>query len=46
MPDEQWTEIGSVKELKTKSLQEVMCGTTPIALTFKRRVVCRNLRRL
>lgn len=35
MPDEQWTEIGSVEELKRKSLQEIVCGTTPIALTYK-----------
>ena len=35
MPDERWTDIGSIEELKTKSLQEIMCGTTPIALTYK-----------
>ena len=35
MPDERWIDIGSVEELKLKSLQEVMCGTTPIALTYK-----------
>ena len=35
MPDERWTDIGSIEELKTKSLQEVMCGTTPIALTYQ-----------
>ena len=35
MADEQWTEIGNAEELKLKSLQEVMCGTTPIALTYK-----------
>jgi len=35
MPDERWTDIGSVEELKLKPLQEVMCGATPIALTYK-----------
>jgi len=35
MPDERWIDIGSVEELKLKPLQEVMCGTTPIALTYK-----------
>ncbi len=35
MPHEPWTEIGSVEELKLKPLQEVMCGTTPVALTYK-----------
>lgn len=35
MPDEQWTDIGSVEELKLKPLQEVMGGTTPIALTYQ-----------
>lgn len=34
MPDEQWTEVGTVEELKLKPLQEIMCGTTPIALTY------------
>lgn len=35
MPHTQWTDIGSVEELKVKSLQEIMCGTTRIALTYK-----------
>jgi nitrite reductase/ring-hydroxylating ferredoxin subunit/multimeric flavodoxin WrbA len=35
MPEERWTEIGIVEELKLKPLQEVMCGTTPVALTYK-----------
>src|SRR5512134_1674892 len=35
MPDEQWIEVGAVGELKLKPLQEIMCGTTPIALTYK-----------
>lgn len=35
MPDEQWTEVGTVEELKLKPLQEIMCGTTPIALTYR-----------
>lgn len=35
MPDANWTEIGNVDELKQKSLQEIMCGTTPIALTYQ-----------
>lgn len=35
MPDPGWTDIGSVEELKLKSLQEIMCGTTPIALTYQ-----------
>lgn len=30
-----WTEVGSVEELKMKSLQEIMCDTTPIALTHQ-----------
>lgn len=34
MPDEQWTDIGSVEELK-KSLQEVSLRKTTIALTYK-----------
>ncbi|SPP64515.1 Rieske 2Fe-2S domain-containing protein [Nitrospira lenta] len=35
MPDEQWTDIGRVEELKLRPVQTVMCGTTPIALTYK-----------
>ena len=35
MPDERWIDIGSVEELKLKPVQEVMCGKTPIALTYK-----------
>ena len=35
MPDAQWTDVGNVEELKTKALQQVICGTTPIALTYK-----------
>ena len=31
----QWTDIGSVEELKGKPLQQVMCGRTAIALTYK-----------
>lgn len=35
MPDPQWTDIGSVEALKKKPLQEVSCGKTTIALTYK-----------
>lgn len=35
MPDERWIDIGRVEELKLKPVQEVMGGTTPIALTYK-----------
>lgn len=37
MPNERWTDIGNSEELKTKSLQEIVCGTTLIALTYKDR---------
>ena len=35
MPDTQWTDVGSVEELKQKPLQEVSFGKTTIALTYK-----------
>ena len=35
MPDERWFDIGPVEELKRKPVQEVMCGTTPVALTYR-----------
>ncbi|MEQ1654637.1 MAG: Rieske 2Fe-2S domain-containing protein [Nitrospira sp.] len=35
MPDTQWTDIGSVEELRKRPLQEVSCGKTTIALTYK-----------
>ncbi len=35
MPEGPWTDVGSVEELRNKPLQEVLCGTTPIALTYK-----------
>ena len=35
MPESQWTDAGSVEELKHKPLQEVQCGKTRIALTYK-----------
>ncbi len=35
MADPQWTDIGSVDELKQKPLQEVSSGKTTIALTYK-----------
>ena len=35
MPDAQWTDMGSVEELKKKPLQEVSFGKTTIALTYK-----------
>lgn len=35
MLDERWTDIGSVDELKQEPLQEVLCGTTPVALSYK-----------
>ena len=33
MPESQWTDVGSVEELKHQPLQEVACGKTRIALT-------------
>ncbi|ODT45425.1 MAG: (2Fe-2S)-binding protein [Nitrospira sp. SCN 59-13] len=35
MPDARWTEIGSVEELKQKPVQEVVCGNTRLALSYK-----------
>ena len=35
MPDERWFDIGPAEELKRKPVQEVMCGTTPVALTYR-----------
>jgi len=35
MPESNWIDVGSVEELKNKPLQEVVCGTTAIALTHK-----------
>ncbi|WHZ23831.1 MAG: hypothetical protein OJF47_002943 [Nitrospira sp.] len=35
MPDANWTEVGSVDELKHHSLQQVVCGQTPLALSYK-----------
>jgi len=35
MPGTQWTDVGSVEELKTKPLREVFAGNTTIALTYK-----------
>lgn len=35
MPDAKWTEVGHVDDLRQKPLQEIMCGTTPMALTYQ-----------
>jgi len=35
MPESNWIDVGAVEELTIKPLQEVMCGTTPIALSYK-----------
>lgn len=35
MPDANWTEIGQVDELKQKPLQEVACGKTILALSYR-----------
>jgi hypothetical protein len=35
MPENQWTDVGSVEELKRTEIQEVQCGKTRIALTYK-----------
>ena len=35
MPDATWTEIGSVDELKQRSLQQIVCGQTKLALSYK-----------
>jgi nitrite reductase/ring-hydroxylating ferredoxin subunit len=34
MPEGQWTDIGSIEELKRTTLQEIQCGKTRIALTY------------
>ncbi len=35
MPEHQWTDVGAVEELMRTPLQEVQCGKTRIALTYK-----------
>jgi nitrite reductase/ring-hydroxylating ferredoxin subunit/multimeric flavodoxin WrbA len=35
MPENRWVDVGTVEELKSNPLQEVMIGTTPIALSYK-----------
>jgi nitrite reductase/ring-hydroxylating ferredoxin subunit len=35
MPDAEWTDVGSVEELKLKPLQEISAGKTTIALSHK-----------
>ena len=35
MPDATWTEIGSVDELKQRPLQQIVCGQTTLALSYK-----------
>lgn len=35
MPDANWTEVGGVDELKQKPLQEVVCGKTTLALSYR-----------
>lgn len=35
MPEQQWTDIGPIEELKRVSLQEISIGKTRIALTYK-----------
>lgn len=35
MPDVTWTEIGQVDELKQRPLQQIICGTTTLALSYR-----------
>ena len=35
MPDAKWIEVGQVEELKRKPLQEIVCGETKVALSYK-----------
>ncbi|MEQ1848606.1 MAG: Rieske (2Fe-2S) protein, partial [Nitrospira sp.] len=35
MPDAEWTDVGSVEELKQKPLQAISFSKTTIALTYK-----------
>lgn len=35
MAESRWTEVGAVEDLKHKSLQEVLCGKTAIALSYR-----------
>ncbi|MBA5874183.1 MAG: Rieske 2Fe-2S domain-containing protein [Nitrospira sp. CR1.2] len=35
MPDANWIEVGGVDELKQKPLQEVVCGKTTLALSYR-----------
>jgi nitrite reductase/ring-hydroxylating ferredoxin subunit/multimeric flavodoxin WrbA len=35
MAESRWTDVGAVDELKHKPLQEVMCGKTAIALSYR-----------
>jgi nitrite reductase/ring-hydroxylating ferredoxin subunit len=35
MPDTGWTDLGPVDQLKTRPIQQLICGKTPIALTYK-----------
>ena len=46
MANEQWTDVGSVEELKKKSLREVSLRKTTITLTYKDGALCRDLRGL
>ena len=35
MPDATWTEIGLVDELMQRPLQQIVCGQTKLALSYK-----------
>ena len=46
MPDTQWTDIGSVEELKKKPLQEVSLREDDYRADVQRWLVCRDIRGL
>ena len=46
MPDTQWTDVGSVEELKKKPLQEVSLREDDNRADVQRRLVCRDFRSL
>lgn len=35
MPEADWIEVGGLDELKRQPLQEVICGRTKLALSYK-----------
>lgn len=37
MPEADWIEVGGLEELKRQPLQEVICGSTKLALSYKDR---------